>query len=76
MAGMSWLAVPLGVFGCLAITFASQGYGGAGLNALGFLFLMVGALIFLRGNRLKRVQSEERRHQEMMEAIAKRDRPA
>jgi hypothetical protein len=36
----------------------------------------VGALIFLRGNRLKRVQSEERRHQEMMEAIAKRDRPA
>ena len=71
MAGMNWLAVPMGVFGCLAITFSSYGYGGAGLNALGFLFLMVGALIFLRGNRLKQKAAEERRHREMMEAISR-----
>lgn len=74
MAGMSWLAVPLGVFGCLMVTFASYGYGGAGLNALGFLLLMIGTLMFIRGNRLKKAQSEERRHREMMAAIAARDK--
>lgn len=72
MAGLNWLAVPLGVFGCLMITF-SQYIGGAG-GALGFVLLMFGALVFLRGNRLNQRQSEERRHREMMEAIAKRDK--
>jgi hypothetical protein len=76
MAGMSWLAVPLGVFGCLLITFAPYAVGSSGLSAFGFLLVMIGTLVFLRGNRLKRAQSEERRHREMMEAIAKRDKPA
>lgn len=71
MAGMTWLAIPLGVFGCLLVTFASYGYGGAGGNALGFLLLMIGAVVFLRGNRLKNQAREERRHREMMEAISK-----
>ena len=74
MSGLSWLAVPLGVFGCLAVTFSVYGAGGSGVQALGWLALMVGALIFIRGNRLKKVQAEERRHREMMEAIAKRDK--
>lgn len=74
MSGLSWLAVPLGVFGCLAVTFSTYGTGGQGIAALGWLALMVGALIFIRGNRLKKVANEERRHREMMEAIAKRDK--
>jgi hypothetical protein len=76
MAGMSWLAVPMGVFGCLLITFAPYTGGSSGLSAFGFLLVMVGTLLFLRGNRLKHTKNEERRHREMMEAIAKRDRPA
>jgi hypothetical protein len=74
MAGMSWLAVPLGVFGCLMVTFSAYGAGGAGANALGFFLLLVGAVIFLRGNRLKSQKREERRHQEMIAAIAARDK--
>jgi membrane-bound ClpP family serine protease len=72
MAGMSWLAVPLGVFGCLMITFSQYTSGGVG--ALGIVVMMAGALLFLRGNRLKHTKNEERRHREMMEAIAKRDK--
>jgi hypothetical protein len=71
MAGMTWLAVPLGVFGCLMVTFASFGYAGAGVNALGMFLLLIGAVVFLRGNRIKNQQREERRHREMVEAISK-----
>lgn len=76
MAGLSWLAVPLGVIGCLMVTVSQSAVGGGGgAGAFGLLLLMIGALVFLRGNRLKQRQNEERRHREMMEAIARRDKP-
>lgn len=74
MAGMSWLAVPLGVFGCMLITFAPYTGGSSGLSAFGFLLVMIGTLVFLRGNRLKNQAREERRHREMMAALAARDK--
>ena len=74
MSGLSWLAVPAGVFGCLMITFSQYTNTGGAVGALGFVVMMFGALLFLRGNRLKQRHNEERRHREMMEAIAKRDK--
>lgn len=59
---MIWLAIPMGVFGCIMTFLPRVGF-------IGILLMMVGALIFIRGNRLKQAQEAERRHRETVEAI-------
>lgn len=53
-------SVVIGVFGCLLLTVSPP---------FGILCMAIGALAFVRGNRLAATKREDQKHQEMLAAI-------